>query len=70
MKLLIHLVVFSVGCGMGIWWGVNHPVEAANIHDLEEQKAAQIRVEVLKQLDDSPKAKQMLANEQSKLSGK
>jgi hypothetical protein len=32
-------------------------------------EAAKIRVQVLQQLDDSPKAKQMLVDEQKKITG-
>ncbi|MDP9174456.1 MAG: hypothetical protein M3O30_11400 [Planctomycetota bacterium] len=69
MKLLIHLIVFAAGAGLGIWWGVNHPNEAATIAQREQTEAAKIRLQVLQQLDDSPKARQMLADEQKKISG-
>jgi hypothetical protein len=70
MKLLIHLLVFAVGCGMGIWWGANHPIQAADIAQREQDKASQIRMQVLEQLqNESPKAQQMYQDEKKKLTG-
>ena len=37
-KLIGHAVVFVVGAGVGVYWGVHHPVQAANLSDIESTK--------------------------------
>jgi cytoskeletal protein RodZ len=37
-KLIGHLVVFVIGAGAGIWWGVYHPTEAQELTATEHAK--------------------------------
>jgi hypothetical protein len=72
MKLILHLIVFAAGAGLGVWWGVNHPSEAQNVAAREEAAAAQAKIEVITHFmssDDKNSAeyKQMLQDEQQKL---
>jgi uncharacterized membrane protein len=82
MKFILHLVVFLVGAGVGIWWGVNHPVEAQNISTQEQQQAAKIqeavsqeKIDLMNRLlghdsvkpADTAAFKQMLSDEKQKL---
>jgi hypothetical protein len=41
MKFIFHVLIFAVGAGAGVWWGVNHPRAAQNLD-------AQIQAEVSK----------------------
>jgi flagellar basal body-associated protein FliL len=41
IKLVVHLVVFAIGAGVGVWWGVNHPQQAQNIAAVEQAKMNQ-----------------------------
>jgi len=80
IKLIIHLIFFTAGAGLGIWWGVNHPSEAAVVSSQEEIQAAKIqavaeaKIELLnnflstKPADQNPaKYQQMLDDEKRKL---
>jgi hypothetical protein len=82
MKLLFHLIVFAAGAGVGIWWGVNHPMEAQNISAQEEIQSAKIQAAVSQEkIDlmnrllghdavkpaDTAAFKQMLSDEKQKL---
>jgi hypothetical protein len=82
MKLISHLLILLVGAALGIWWGVNHPTEAQNIHDQEQQQAAKIqeavsqeKIDLMNRLlghdsvkpADTAAFKQMLSDEQQKL---
>ncbi|HEY1921623.1 MAG TPA: hypothetical protein VGG44_02565 [Tepidisphaeraceae bacterium] len=82
MKLISHLLILLVGAGIGIWWGVNHPSEAQNIHDQEEIQAAKVqaavsqeKIDLMNRLlgQDSVKPadtaafKQMISDEKQKL---
>jgi hypothetical protein len=40
-KLIGHLVVFVVGAGVGVWWGVSHPQMAQNLATMEQVKIQQ-----------------------------
>jgi hypothetical protein len=40
-KLLTHVLIFLVGAGAGVWWGVNHPSDAARIADTEQLRVEQ-----------------------------
>jgi hypothetical protein len=40
-KLIGHLVVFVIGAGLGVWWGVHNPVQAQNVAAVEEAKMNQ-----------------------------
>jgi uncharacterized membrane protein len=46
MKLVLHLIVFLAGAGVGIWWGVHHPAQAQNVSTTEEEQAAKIQAAV------------------------
>ena len=48
MKLLIHLLIFALGIGLGIWWGVNHPTQAATVAARENVAISKIKTEVAK----------------------
>jgi hypothetical protein len=47
MRFLLDLVIFAVGAGLGIWWGVSHPAEAQNVAAREQAAVAQAKIEVL-----------------------
>jgi hypothetical protein len=40
-KIIGHLVVFVVGVGAGVWWGVNNPTEAAKLAGGEQARIQQ-----------------------------
>jgi hypothetical protein len=40
-KHIVHLIFFAAGAGVGIWWGVNHPTQAADIAAQEQIKMQQ-----------------------------
>jgi hypothetical protein len=74
MKHLIHLLFFCVGCGVGVWWGVEHPAQASNLAAQEQAAVSNAKVELLQRFTstsrpDSQTAsfKQMLSEEQQKL---
>jgi hypothetical protein len=82
MKLILHLIVFAVGAGVGIWWGANHPTEAQNISAQEEVQTAKIqaavsqeKIDLMNRLlghdavkaSDTTEFKQMLSDEKQKL---
>jgi len=80
IKLIIHLIFFTAGAGLGIWWGVNHPSEAALVSSQEElqaakiQAAAEAKIELLNSFlstkpanQDPAKYQQMLDDEKRKL---
>jgi flagellar basal body-associated protein FliL len=82
IKLIVYLVVFTVGAGLGIWWGVNHPSEAALVSSQEEIQAdkirsvAQAKIQLLEQFvstkpadPNSPDYNKMLDQEKQKLQG-
>ena len=67
MKILFLLIGLAIGFGGGVWWGVQHPSQAAQLADDEQQKflQAQIKVtETIKQKLDQ------IAARQSQSSGK
>lgn len=81
MKLVLHLIVFLAGAGVGIWWGANHPTQAQNVSATEEEQAAKIQAAVSQEKitllqkflgNSSPDQnaadfKQMLSDEKQKL---
>ena len=74
MKLLFHLVVFAVGAGLGIWWGVNHPSEAQDVAAREQAAVATARIELLQKFlgttqpdQQNAEFQQMLDQEKQKL---
>jgi hypothetical protein len=53
-KLISHVVVLAVGASLGMWWGVYHPVAAANLVQQEQAKIAQAKVEILQKIKGNP----------------
>jgi hypothetical protein len=53
MKLISHLVLLILGAAIGLWYGVNHPTQAAKIAAHEKQIVAQAKVEILEKLHSS-----------------
>jgi hypothetical protein len=37
MKSVLHGVFLVVGFGLGVWWGVYHPADAARLSDEERR---------------------------------
>ena len=50
MKLITHLIVFALGCGIGIWYGVNRPSQAQNIAAQEQKAVAEAKIKVIEEL--------------------
>ena len=50
LKLIGHVVVFALGCGVGIWYGVHHQAQAQNIVAHEQVVAAQAKIALIKEL--------------------
>ncbi|HSV16449.1 MAG TPA: hypothetical protein VLI90_19455 [Tepidisphaeraceae bacterium] len=48
MKLLVHLAIFAVGAALGVWWGVNHPTQAADVAGREDVAINRVKAEVAK----------------------
>jgi len=42
MRLIADVVIFLVGAGLGVWWGVYHPVQAARVANVEQQTEQKI----------------------------
>jgi hypothetical protein len=74
-RLAIDVVFLAAGAGVGIIWGVHHPIQAQNLARQEhvealkvEAAAAQAKIDILQKFGgNSPTAKQMLSDEQQKL---
>jgi hypothetical protein len=74
-RLVVDAMFFVGGAGAGIYWGVHHPGEAADIAQQEHIQAVRVQVaaskakiEMLQKFGgDSPSAQQMLSDEQKKL---
>jgi hypothetical protein len=47
-KLVSHAVIFSLGAGLGVWWGTNHPTQAAIVAGREDTYITRIKAEVAK----------------------
>jgi hypothetical protein len=47
-KLVSHCVIFSLGAGLGVWWGVNHPTQAAIIAGREDTYITRAKTEAQK----------------------
>jgi hypothetical protein len=41
LKLIGYLVVFVIGAGAGVWWGVGHPSAAADLANTEQLKISE-----------------------------
>jgi hypothetical protein len=53
-KLISHAVILAIGASLGIWWGVYHPVAAANLDQRVEARVAQAKVELLEKIKGNP----------------
>ena len=42
-KIITHVLVFAVGAGAGVYWGVNHPSQAQNVANVEQAKIDQVK---------------------------
>jgi hypothetical protein len=68
IRLVTHLAVFTIGAGVGIYWGVNHPDQAADIAQREQIAATKAKIEILEKFGSSiPNGQQMLDDEKKKL---
>jgi len=68
LRLIVNVVIFAIGVGLGIVWGVHHPTQASTIALHEQIAASKAKIEVLTRVGgDNPTAKQMLTDEQAKL---
>ena len=53
-KLISHALLLLIGASLGVWWGVYHPVAAANLVQQEQARIAQAKVELLQKLKSNP----------------
>jgi hypothetical protein len=42
-KLITHLLVFAIGAGVGVYWGVHNPTDAVRLSNLEQAKMEQAK---------------------------
>ncbi len=42
-KLITHVLVFAIGAGAGVYWGVNHPSQAQQIEIKEQARLDQLK---------------------------
>jgi hypothetical protein len=60
LKLIGLVVVFAIGAGAGVWWGVYHPAQAADMVNDEQLKISQevalAKRSLLKQVVDDQQA--------------
>jgi hypothetical protein len=57
IKLITHLLIFVIGAGVGMAWGVHHPQEAQNLDLRIQKEVAQAKVDLLHRfMTDNPKA--------------
>ncbi len=42
-KLITHVLVFALGAGAGVYWGVNHPSQAQQIEMREQARIDQAK---------------------------
>jgi hypothetical protein len=67
-RLIVNIVFFVVGAGLGVLWGVNHPSQAQNIATREQITASKAKIEILEKIGDKiPNGQQMLDDEKKKL---
>lgn len=82
LKLIFCLIIFAAGVGVGIYWGVSHPNQAANVAQTEaddtasiQAKIKQAKIDLLNKLNDDSSGtsnsdfRRMLDNEKHKLQG-
>ena len=55
-RLIVHMLFFAAGLGVGIWWSAAHPMQAQAVATQEQiqaaqlQSAAQAKIDTLQQL--------------------
>jgi hypothetical protein len=54
LKLISHVLVLAVGASLGVWWGVYHPVAAADLVQREQADIAKAKVELLQKIKGNP----------------
>jgi len=50
IKMVVLLFGLGIGFGVGVYWGVNHPVEAKRFADEEERRVLEKQKELLAKL--------------------
>jgi hypothetical protein len=61
MKLIALIIGLAAGFGVGVYWGVHHPSQAASLSAAEESKFIEVQIktsEVIKQKLDQLASKQ------------
>jgi len=53
-KLIGHVVVFAIGLGVGVYWGVHNPTDAVRLANIEQAKIDLARQQVLKATNPTP----------------
>jgi hypothetical protein len=61
-KLISHVLMLAVGASLGVWWGVYHPVAAANLVQQEQAHIAQAKVQLLQRLNGNPSPENIKQN--------
>lgn len=67
MKLIVLVIGVALGFGVGVYWGVHHPTEAANLSDQEERKFIQFKIETTQAIKQKL---DQIANKQTAQPGK
>jgi hypothetical protein len=50
MKFIVHVLIFAIGCGLGILWGVNNPRQAADVANREQVGIFKGKITLLNEL--------------------
>jgi hypothetical protein len=67
MKFIVHVLIFAIGCGLGVLWGANHPTQAADIATKEQTAIFQAKIDVLSHVVDNTSDPTKKAQFQSEL---
>jgi hypothetical protein len=59
MKLVVFVLGLAIGVGGGLWWGANHPRQAASIVNQEQRESLEAQIKVNEQANTA--AKQYIA---------
>ncbi len=46
MKLIVLIIGVGIGFGGGVWWGVQHPQQAASLSNTEQQQFLQAQLKI------------------------